>query len=456
MRVAVWVLLFSLLLVPAVRADDGQEAVQRLSDYLRLDTTNPPGHERRGAEYLQGLLRQEGIESTLYETAPDRAVLYARLHGNGSGRPMLLLNHIDVVPAVASEWQVPPFSGLVKDGYIWGRGAIDMKSIGIMQLEAFIELKRQNVPLARDVIFMSVADEEAGGEMGTHWMLTHHADLFTGLQYVLDEGSRGISENGKPRYWEVVGGEKAPLWLRVTAKGRGGHGSRPAFDDPTHRLSRALGRLAAWRPPVRVLPSIEKFFGAIAPYQVGPRAVWFKDIRRALKTDATAEADLDTTPDLAALVRDTVAITVLRGSDKTNVIPSEASVELDCRLLPGTNPDVFLKTLKGVLGDNRLQIEALMRTTAYASPEDSLAMRTIRKYLETPGVPVVMPIARGASDSRFFRERGVAAYGFAPYMMDDSLWAGVHGIDERLSIESLERGVQLMEHVVHDLATTPG
>ncbi len=428
------------------------QAVQRLSAYLRIDTANPPGNELPAAQFLQRILESEGISSTLYPSAPGRANLVARLRGNGSKRPLLLLNHLDVVPADATAWKVPPFSGTVKDGVIWGRGAIDMKSIGIMQLTALIALKRSGVALQRDVIFMAVADEEAGGELGAAFMLKAHAELFSNLEYVLNEGSRGVERDGRPLYWEISPGEKAPLWLQLVARGTAGHASRPFPAAATHRLARALGRLASWEPPVRVLPEIQEFFATIAPLQPEPRRTWFSDIRAALQKPEVRE-DLSHTPDLAALVRDTVAITLLKGSAKMNVLPSEASAGLDCRLLPGTDPDQFLKTLREVIADDGLTIVEEERNRATSSPSDSEAMQVIRRVLakHTPGVPVVSPITRGASDSRFFRERGISAYGVSPYMMDDSLYAGMHGVDERISVENLQRGCRIIFEVVEGI-----
>src|SRR3989441_3281106 len=225
----------------------GDEATALLSQYVRINTTNPPGNEIAAARWLQAVLRRDGIEAQIFEPAPGKANLYARLRGDGSARPLILLNHMDVVLASPEYWTVDPFSGLVQDGYLWGRGALDMKGEAITQLMTLLTLKRAGVPLKRDVIFLATADEEIGGGVGAGWFVEHHGDMVRDAEFLLTEGGTiRTNEGGRIEYYGVGTTEKSPFWLNLTARGTPGHGSRPTPDNPVHRLVRALSRIAAY------------------------------------------------------------------------------------------------------------------------------------------------------------------------------------------------------------------
>src|SRR5436309_7095059 len=239
----------------------GDEATGLLTRYLRINTTNPPGNEIAAARWLAVVLRRDGIEAQIFEPAQGKANLYARLRGDGSARPLILLNHMDVVLASPEYWTVDPFSGLIKDGYVWGRGALDMKGEAIAQLMTMLLLKRAHVPLKRDIIFLATSDEEIGAGVGAAWIAEHQADLVRDVEFLLNEGGVTRADGrGEVEFYGVGTTEKSPFWLDVTARGTAGHGSRPTPDNPVHRLIRALNRIADVRTPLIVTPAVERSF----------------------------------------------------------------------------------------------------------------------------------------------------------------------------------------------------
>src|SRR6266576_1966619 len=298
----------------------GDEATALLSQYVRINTTNPPGNEIAAARWLAEVLRRDGIEAQVFEPAPGKANLYARLAGDGTARPVILLNHMDVVLATREYWTVDPFGGLIKDGYVWGRGALDMKGEGIAQLMTMLVLKRARVPLKRDVIFLASSDEEIGAGVGAAWIADQRPDLLRGAEFLLNEG--GLTRAGPGgegvQFYGVGTTEKSPYWLDVIAHGTAGHGSRPTPDNPVHRLIRALSRIAAWQTPLTVTPTVERSFRDLATIERDSTVRrWLSDIRAALKDSAAARA---LTADLTynALLRNTISITGLKGRSAVN------------------------------------------------------------------------------------------------------------------------------------------
>src|SRR5213594_4253011 len=263
----------------------GDEATALLSQYLRINTTNPPGNEIAAARWLAQVLQRDGIEARIFEPAPGKANLYARLAGDGSARPLLLLNHMDVVLASPEYWSVDPFSGAIKDGYIWGRGALDMKGEAIAQLMTMLTLKRAHVPLKRDIIFLATADEEIGAGVGAAWIVEQQASLVKDAEFLLNEGGLTRADGqGGVVFYGVGTTEKSPFWLDVTARGTAGHGSRPTPDNPVHRLIRALNRIAEWRTPLTVIPAVERSFRDLATIERDSTVRrWLSDIQTALR-----------------------------------------------------------------------------------------------------------------------------------------------------------------------------
>jgi len=434
----------------------GDEATGLLSQYLRINTTNPPGNEIAAAHWLADVLRRDGIESRIFEPAPGKANLYARLSGDGSARPLILLNHMDVVVASPEYWTVDPFSGLIKDGYVWGRGALDMKGEAIAQLMTLLILKRTHVPLKRDIIFLATSDEEIGAGVGAAWIVEHQADLVRDAEFLLNEGgvTRGDVRGGV-EFYGVGTTEKSPFWLDVTARGTAGHGSRPTPDNPVHRLIRALNRIADWRTPLTVTPTVERSFRDLATIERDSTARrWLSDIRTALRDSVAVRA---ITADLTynALLRNTLSITGLKGSDKTNVIPPVATAAIDVRLLPGQDPAAFLAELTRVVGDTAVTLRPQgPNWPATESPIETEMFRAITAvaHARHPNALVTTLMLPGFTDSHYFRRMGIASYGLGPFPLTQGESRGVHGNDERVRVDALRFGVRFYYDLVTRVA----
>ncbi|PYO41987.1 MAG: peptidase M20 [Gemmatimonadetes bacterium] len=430
----------------------GREAAGLLSQYIAINTTNPPGNELQSATWLKAVLAGEGIESQIFEPRPGKANLYARLRGDGSARPLILLNHMDVVLTSPEYWKVDPFSGAQQDGYIWGRGALDMKGEAVTQLMTLFTLKRAAVPLKRDVIFLATADEEIGGGVGAGWFVENHPELVQDAEFLLNEG--GIiraDRTGRIEYYGVGTTEKSPFWLDVTARGTAGHGSRPTPDNPVHRLVRALNRVAAYQTPLVPTPVVERYLRDLSTIETDPtRRAWLADVRAALRDSAAVRF---LTGDLTynALLRNTISITGLAGSDKTNVIPPVARAALDVRLLPGQDPRAFLSDLVRVVDDSGVAITPQgPNWAATQSPTDTELFRAIvaAARQRTPDALVTTPPLTGFTDSHYFRRLGIVSYGLSPFPLNQAESRGVHGNDERVSLETLTFGVHFVYDVV--------
>lgn len=428
------------------------EAARLLSAYLRINTTNPPGREIVAARWLAAVLRRDGIDARVFEPRPGKANLYARLSGDGSARPLILLNHMDVVLASAEHWQVDPFGGVIRDGYIWGRGALDMKGEAIVHLMTLAALKRAGVPLRRDVIFLATADEETGIGVGAGWIVREHPELVRDAEFLLTEGGTiRAAGAGQVEYVGIGTTEKAPFWLDVTSRGTPGHGSRPSSDNAVHRLLRALARIEAHRSPLVVTPVVERYFRELAPLERDPnRRRWFADIRAAL-ADSDAVRSLTADPTYNALLRNTLVVTGLRGSDKTNVIPPLATAAVDVRLLPGEDPAAFLAELTRVVQDSGVALTPQGPSwPATESPADNALTAAVAAAARAryPGAVVTPFMLAGFTDSHHFRRLGIASYGVSPFPLTAADSRGVHGNDERLSLAALRFGLQFFGDIV--------
>jgi acetylornithine deacetylase/succinyl-diaminopimelate desuccinylase-like protein len=431
-----------------------EEAVSLLSRYIQIDTTNPPGNEIKAAQFFKAIFDKEGIESRIIESQPGRGNIYARLKGKGSKKPIVLLNHMDVVPAEAKLWKEPPLSGVVKDGVIWGRGSLDMKGSGILELAAILALKRQNIPLKGDVIFLGTADEEAGGALGAGYLVEKHPELFRDAGLVLNEGGGiRVDEQGRARVYNVSVAEKTPLWLKLTATGTPGHGSSPGNNLAVNNLVLALNRIMNYQTPIKVVPEIQKYYADTADNEPPEKRAGYRDLRKSLE-DPVFRAEFLKDPRNSSGVRNTIAITGIKGSDKVNVIPAFASAELDIRLLPGEDPKIFLDELRKVIADESIKIEVLLSFPAATSPPHPEAMKVITELAKNHdlGAPVVAPLVRGFTDCHFFREKGIPCLGFMPHRSTSSGEGLVHGVDERVSVESLKFGIHAMYEIVRKLA----
>jgi len=434
-------------------------AVEWLQEYLRIDTTNPPGNELQAANFFKKTLDNEGIENQVFEYQPGRADLWARMpHTSFDAKPpIILLNHMDVVTSDPAHWTVPPFSGLMVDGSIYGRGAQDMKGEGLAQLVVMVMLKREKVALDRDVIFLAVSDEEADGS-GSDWMIANHRDLLKSAEFLINEGGENLLENGKVRYIGVDVGEKIPYWLHVVAHGHPGHGSRPIVDSAPNRLVRALDRILAYRTPYKVLPVVEEFLREMAPYEPPERASKFRNLRQALQ-DPNFQEQVDHDESLNFLLRNTISLTMLGGSGQTNVIPSEAWANLDVRLLPGEDTKQFLETIRRIVNDPAVTVEPVpgnFREANY-SPTSTQLYAAIRQVSSQyfPGVPVVPRLTSGYTENQRYRPLGINAYGFTPYTATDAEGSTEHGNDERIRVDEVRRGPRILYDVVMTVAGSP-
>jgi acetylornithine deacetylase/succinyl-diaminopimelate desuccinylase-like protein len=438
-----------------------RETVQVLADYLRVNTTNPPGNELDGALFLKRILEREGFEVQLLDTAEFRgrrgANLYTRLKGNGSKKAIALVHHIDVVPADNRYWTADPFAGSIKDGFIYGRGALDMKGEGIMHLMSMIALKRSGVPLTRDIVFIANADEELGST-GATIFAERHADLLKDVEFLITEGGDNSFKNGKLDYFGVGVAEKRTFWQTITVKGTPSHGSRPTKANPVPRLIRALNKIAAYETPLHATPGVRKYFKDISVTYQGEQRKWLANIDSAVKVPR-ARAWILNDVYWNAILRNTISLTGLHGSNKTNVIPAEASADIDIRLLPDADPDAVLATLKRIVNDTAVVwTPQLTPKTPLESPTDTDLFHAIERAARErePRAFVTTPMLTGATDRPMYRALGIATYGFDPFRVEAAdAQKGVHGNDERLSTDNVGFGVKFLYDILRYAQSEP-
>ena len=440
----------------------GNEAASLLSGYLKTRTVNPPGNERLAADYLQGQLAVRGFETNLWEAAPGRANLMARLKGGGpvvagrggSQRPIILLHHMDVVAADPERWTVDPFGGEIRDGYVWGRGALDMKGAGIMHLLAMDLLKRQGVPLKRDVVLLAVSDEEVDSSHGVSWLLNEQpAEL--DAEYVWDEGGFGLEGwFGEKVLFSVAVTEKGCLWLRLVVDGEPGHGGVPKGGNPVELLVAALERVRRHRWPARLHPVAADFFRVVAQSLPWPQRLLLENLHQKPML-ALAGGVLSSQPALKAMLQDTVSLTGTRAGVKENVIPQRAEATLDVRLLPGEDTSAFLAELARVAAEPRLRIEIIQQpgsatVTPYLGDVMYGAMERVCQRL-VPGCLVAPMLTPGTTDSHHFRGHGFKTFGLFPAVISSDELARFHGIDERISVANLALGTRMVYEVLREL-----
>ncbi|MPZ99242.1 MAG: M20/M25/M40 family metallo-hydrolase [Dehalococcoidia bacterium] len=422
-----------------------EEATDLLSAFIRVDTVNPPGNETRAANWLGEILQREGISFELYDPGDNRATLVARLPGDGSrGKPLILLNHTDVVPFEREHWSENPMSGLVKDGFIWGRGTADMKGMGIMELVSFLLHRRHNLPLRRDLVFMAVADEEAGSAYGVEFLDREHPELLD-CEYVINEGGMGGTEVlGVERSTINIGvSEKGPLWLTLRANGRPGHGSVPHDDNAADRLVRALQRIQDWKRPLQPAPEVREYFQQL--HEAG--------IVKDAPSDEVLAEIAEQHPRFKSVQMNSISLTTLNAGVKHNVIPAQATATLDVRLVPGYDPDQFVDELCAVIDDEKVEVERVFASSTPPSRLDTelyeVMTRTAKDAIED--VVVVPSVSTGFTDSRVFRRRGITAYGFVPVLLGPDEAGRAHGNDERLSMDNLRLGMQILHATVRGI-----
>lgn len=449
----------------AIVAEVAGQAPELLARYIRVDTTNPPGSELDAVEFLSDILEAAGVEAQVFQSAAGRGNLYARLRGSGERRPIILLSHVDVVPADPAAWKRPPFGGEIANGRVHGRGALDAKGVGVVQLLAVVALARlqqeRGEALSRDVILLATSDEEMGGKNGAGWMVRNRMELFENAEFLINEGGfirareaaaaddadSGADGAGElPMVFNLNAGEKGPCWFSVIASGDPGHGSRPAVPTSVNRLADALVALAAWEQPIEVGPVVAGYYAAYAALDK-QHARQFRQLDRSLE-DPEFRAWFLSDPAAAALVRNTMTPTVLAASPSTNIVPAEARAGVDARLLPGYECEDFLGSVRRRIGTPNVRVEA--SDVAFPSSQSPLLNDLTRAVeslaAEEPGGAVVLPgLQAGFTDSHYFRALGIASYGFTPIAVTSQQRLAIHGRDESVDTEELAMGVRRID-----------
>jgi acetylornithine deacetylase/succinyl-diaminopimelate desuccinylase-like protein len=440
-----------------------QEVTEFLSGLIRINTTNPPGNETPATKYTTRALEKDGFKCEQFESAPGRGNVITRLRGTGEKPSLLLLSHLDVVAANPKEWSVGPFGGVVKDGFVWGRGALDMKSMTAMEVMVMKLLKRNNMKLKGDVILAATADEEKGGEAGAGWLVRNHPEKIR-ADYVLNEGGGlAIPVNGKNIY-TIQTAEKGILWFKVKAKGRPGHGSVPgAADNAIMRMNRVVEKLGNYRSRISLVPIVKQFLNEVAKenklLQQGVSLLLENPEMGDQVLDMLAQKDKAMAEEIRARLRMTATPTIIHGGVKENIIPSECEAIFDCRMLPGQTTTGALNEMKNLLKDvglEKLEFETIQANEPSESPSNTPLYEQIVGTLKEfePNCSVVPILLTGGTDSRFFRSMSSTCYGFQPLRADmpyGEMLKTIHGIDERISIKNLVFGTSVLCDVVEKL-----
>jgi len=427
--------------------DNPTELLARL---LRFDTSNPPGNERACIDWIRGLLQELGCEVRVLAAEPERPNLIARLPGEGSSPPLLLQGHVDVVAARGS-WSHPPFAGEQHDGYIWGRGALDMKGGVAMMLAAFMRAKAAGSRPPGDVILCLMADEEAGSALGAEFLVREHPELFDGVRFAVGELGGFRMEVAGRSFYPVMVAEKQVCWTLATLRGRAGHGSMPVRGGAMASLGQLLSGIDSRRMPVHVPAVTRMMIDEIATELPASLSVPLRGLLRPRLTDRLLDALGDRGRLFDPLLHNTVAATIVRGGEKINVIPDEVTVELDIRLLPGSSPEQAFAELRALTGLGQLEFELVRHDPAPAQP-DMTMFGTLAELLreldaQAKPVPLLLP---GVTDGRFFSQLGIQTYGFLPMQLPPDLrfLELIHAEDERLPAAAVEFGTGAIERLL--------
>lgn len=451
MRRFAWLVLLWPVLSPAGEEALTGRARSFLQDLIRIDSSNPPGNETKVARYLKGVADAEGIPCRLLGDDTARLNFVARLAGTGAGRPLFLMAHSDVVPADAAQWTVPPFSGEIRDGYIYGRGAEDDKGLLAAEMAVLVELKRRGVRLRRDVILLAEADEETRSS-GMRW-LVENAWPAIQAEFALNEGGFIMESDSGQKVYHIQTAEKIPMRVVLTARGTSGHGSLPRPDNPVLRLARAVMRMAAADQPVRLNETTRRYLRAISGL---PEYRWLAPLLPRLEKPATSLATANEIrrkdAEIDALLRTSVAPTMLSAGSKINVIPATAEARVDVRRLPDETRAEVLARLRQAVNDPAIEIVPASAQEMPATPPSSLSTDLYRSMESTflkdsPDALVVPYMTRGATDGSILRQHGMEVYG-VPVFLRERGYSGSHGADERISVENLAAGARLLLKIV--------
>ncbi|HYL46526.1 MAG TPA: M20/M25/M40 family metallo-hydrolase [Candidatus Limnocylindrales bacterium] len=434
------------------------EAIGWLQDMLRINTSSPPGNELAAAKYLGSILEKEGIHPELFETAPGRGFLVARLSSSAvpdPSRALLLMGHLDVVGVEKNKWTVDPFGGVIKDGYIYGRGAIDDKGMAVANVAVLIALKRAGVRLNRDVILLAEGDEEAGGQFGMKVAVDKHWDKIA-AGFAINEMGRNVQENGKARYLGVQVSEKVATYVDVIAAGTPGHASMPQKDNAVVHLSAAIAKIGAYEAPVQLNSVTRAYFEGLASLQNEETAKWMRALESSDRADHAARLISNASPEWNAMLRDTVAPTMLQAGVRANVIPSEARAIVNIRLLPGNLLAPLVGKLKDLVNDPqvRFDVEPDGAETAPSTSTSTELYAAISRAAtqQFPGVTVLPMMTTVATDSVPLRLRNVQAYGVFLFPITEADYRRMHGDDERIPLDSFRQGIEFLDKIVTDFA----
>src|SRR5215472_1785895 len=437
---------------PLDTAQAQDDAVHFLAELIRIDTQNPPGNETKVAHYLEGVLKDAGIEAEILETVPGRDSIVARLKGDGSKRPLLLIAHEDVVPVDRAHWTVDPFAAIERNGMIWGRGASDDKAMLAANLEVFLTLKRHKVPLARDIIFLSEASEEMSSPAGMATLVERYWAKLD-CEYALNEGGGPLVEDGKVKYVGVGTGEKLPRGAKLEASGSSGHGSVPRVDNAVIHLAEAVAKAGTWETPTRLNETTREFFQRLASISPPEEAAWYRDV---LNPKVQEQLKVKK-PQYYSMLRTSVVPTMLSAGIKSNVIPPSAEATLDIRALPDEDLPKFREMLAHVINDPQVKVVAEDTTYSMVAAAASRLQTEMfgaleRAQKEVWPVAVTLPLmGNGATDSSFLRAKGVQAYGVAVPKTEEE-YRTVHGNDERIEIKQLGLFVRYLYSAVTDMS----
>lgn len=461
-------ILFLTLIVAASHAEErflinweetGAESVGHLVDLIRIDTSNPPGNETEAVNYLRSVLAIEGIDSETFALDESRANLVARIAGNGSKRPMLLMGHTDVVGVQAEKWYADPFSGLRQDGFIYGRGTLDDKDNLTAALMVIKMLKRYNVKLDRDVIFLAEAGEEGTPEVGINFMVEKHFAAID-AEYCIAEGAQNITEDDIVKIVEIQTTEKMPRRVTLVARGTPGHGSVPTLSNSVAILANAVAKAGAWKTEVRLNETTRSYFQRLAEISSDEDAHRYTNVENAEESDAIQQHFLETFPYHYSISRTSVVPTVIDAGFRKNVIPSEASAILDIRMLPDETVEEFYAQLAAVIDDSRVEIvpEDIYRPAAPPSAIDNEMFQTLEHVAtEMYTAATVLPtMSTGATDMSQMRARGMQCYGIGPARSREEINSGfgAHGDNERIAEDAFIGLVQYLWNVVIEIAAT--
>ena len=422
--------------------DIHERPVELLQSLIRFDTTNPPGNEAACIAFIDGLLTDAGFETATVAKDPGRSNLIARLRGRGEAPPLLLYGHVDVVTTVGQRWTRPPFGGEIADGFVWGRGALDMKGGLAMYLSAFMRARAEGLTPAGDVLLAALSDEEAGGDFGARYLVESHAGLFEGVRYAVGEFGGFSLLVGRKKFYPIQVAEKQICWMKATVRGPGGHGSLPMRGGAMAKLAKLIERLEENRLPVHVTPIMRQMMETVAQNQPFPTSTILRQLLNPPLSGVVLKLLGERGRMFEALLRNTVNPTIVRGGEKVNVIPNEVVLELDGRLLPGYGPDDMVAELRRVMG-GEVELELVRHDPGPGEPDMGMfdLLAGILVEADPGGVPVPL-LLPGTSDARFFSRIGIQTYGFTPMKLpsDIGFMESVHGADERIPVEAVEFG----------------